>query len=47
MKSTFNTHDIMHSPVEKTLACGETGLGALADEAAILAAITGALPRAR
>ena len=35
------------SPVEKTLACGETGLGALADEAAILAAIAAALPRAR
>ena len=34
-------------PVEKTLACGETGVGGLADEEDLLAAIRGFSPGAR
>jgi len=35
------------APVSKTLACGETGVGGLADEATILAAIAALRPAAR
>jgi len=34
-------------PAEKQLACGEVGIGALAEEAAILAAIVASVPAAR
>ncbi|MGQ0551625.1 MAG: flavoprotein [Planctomycetota bacterium] len=34
-------------PVSKTLACGETGVGGLAEEAAVLAAIVGAAAHVR